>query len=529
MLSESTVIKMDQRLLLRIIIAEDDIRKLTLNKRPQSIEEFKVQLVDKLSLQYDFKLQYEDQDFNNALCNLTEISDLPERATVKLIPLVSLHLTALSSPTTTSDTECSTADTEILSTVGASPSLRQRWPDFFDIPNFSVDVEYRLRQADLAFMKDETRMTLPRDMKHDILEKLAETMYRFKAYPDDDNFSSVAKALISKYPCLTEPGPHGWYGWKNSLKFKMANYRTKLRKAGCEDVAINGGKRSKEGESSSKNLKRPKRGEANYLPNLPEGHDETRLENARMVLVEEMKKKQPNGTLISQMMDQSFPLRRQEIVKKEPAVQTMVERVPALFTERQVFAEFNRIDSKNLEGNFFEALDQYVPRFIELFKTKKGTVGQKLRELMQHMSWMTPDVTVLRSVVLKGIPILLGDDSSEFYKTCSDTARDEALECITVGVLTVVSEDSPHEGQSSVDLQPISTAIILEGGIVMDHIKNLPQAVCLLFGLTYALHLDYPKCMANTLNFIQTVMLGLKEKTPTKTVNSEEQSSGLEQ
>lgn len=95
--------------------------------------------------------------------------------------------------------------------------------------------------------------------------------------------------------------------------------------------------------------------------------------------------------------------------------------------------------------------------------------------------------------------------------------RDEALECITVGVLTVVSEDSPHEGQSSVDLQPISTAIILEGGIVMDHIKNLPQAVCLLFGLTYALHLDYPKCMANTLNFIQTVMLGLgKKKLPPK-------------
>lgn len=54
----------------------------------------------------------------------------------------------------------------------------------------------------------------------------------------------------------------------------------------------------------------------------------------------------------------------------------------------QVFAEFNRIASKNLEGDFFEALDQYAPRFIELFKTKKGTVGQKLRELMQHMSWM---------------------------------------------------------------------------------------------------------------------------------------------
>ncbi|CAB1457860.1 unnamed protein product, partial [Pleuronectes platessa] len=110
----------------------------------------------------------------------------------------------------------------------------------------------------------------------------------------------------------------------------------------------------------------------------------------------------------------------------------MVERWPALFTERQVFAEFNRIASKNLEGDFFEALDQYTPRFIEIFKTKKGTVGRKLSELMQHMSWMV-----------------------RYNKR-------RGLECITVGVLTVVSEDSPHEGPSSVDLQPISTAIILE-------------------------------------------------------------------
>jgi hypothetical protein len=181
---------MDQRLLLRVIIAEDDTRKLTLNKRPQSTEEFKVRLVDKLSLQYDFKLQYEDQDFNNALCNLTEITDLPERATVKIIPLVTLHLTALPSPTTPSDTDCCTADTEILSTVGASPLPRQQWPEFFDVPNFSVDVGYRLIQADLAFMKDGTRMTLPREMKHDILEKLAERIYSFKAYPEDDDFST---------------------------------------------------------------------------------------------------------------------------------------------------------------------------------------------------------------------------------------------------------------------------------------------------------------------------------------------------
>ncbi|CAL8248183.1 unnamed protein product [Merluccius merluccius] len=204
-------------------------------------------------------------------------------------------------------------------------------------------------------------------------------MYSFKAYPNDDDFSSVAKSLISKHPSLTEPGPQ----------------------PGC----------------------------------------------------------------------------------------------------------------KNLEGDFYEALDQHTPRFIELFKSKKGTTGQKLTGLMQHINCLSPDVTALRSVVLRGLPILLGDDSSEVFKTCFDTAKEEALASVTVGVLTVVNEDAQQQGLNAVHLQPISTAIILEGSTVMDNVRDFPQAVCLLFGLMYALHLDYPKCMVNTLRFIQAVMLGLGSKT----------------
>ncbi|XP_054642912.1 uncharacterized protein LOC129187508 [Dunckerocampus dactyliophorus] len=212
------------------------------------------------------------------------------------------------------------------------------------------------------------------------------------------------------------------------------------------------------------------------------------------------------------MMDQTFPLRRREIVTQEPAVQSMVERWPALFTERQVFAEFNRVASKNLEGNFYEALDQHTPRFIELFKSKKGTTGQKLTDLMQHINCLSPDVTALRSVVLRGLPLVLGDDSSEVYKTCFDKAKEEALASVTVGVLTVVNEDALQQGLNAVHLQQISTAIILEGSTVMDNVRDFPQAVCLLFGLMYALHLDYPKCMVNTLTFIQAIMLGLGSK-----------------
>ncbi|XP_033965008.1 uncharacterized protein [Pseudochaenichthys georgianus] len=68
---------------------------------------------------------------------------------------------------------------------------------------------------------------------------------------------------------------------------------------------------------------------------------------------------------------------------------------------------------------------------VQLFKSKKGSVGQKL----QSINWSTPDATEQRSVVLKGIPIVLGDDSKDFFKTCFDTTRDEALSSVTVGVL----------------------------------------------------------------------------------------------
>lgn len=73
---------MDQRLVLRVVINEEDIRKLTLSGKPDSVEALQVQLKEKLALLYNFNLQYEDPDFNNALCNLTDISDLPEKATL---------------------------------------------------------------------------------------------------------------------------------------------------------------------------------------------------------------------------------------------------------------------------------------------------------------------------------------------------------------------------------------------------------------------------------------------------------------
>lgn len=60
----------------------------------------------------------------------------------------------------------------------------------------------------------------------------------------------------------------------------------------------------------------------------------------------------------------------------------------------------------------------------------------------------------------------------------SDTVTDEAIASVTISVLTVLEEkdrEHPLQGAGSLQLQPKSHAIILEGSIVMDKIRDLTQ------------------------------------------------------
>ncbi|KAK0154699.1 hypothetical protein N1851_002992 [Merluccius polli] len=188
------------RMLVRVIFAEADIRKVELTTKPDTVDLLIGSLKDVLQINYEFK----DPNFDNELCNLTAISELPERPTLKIIPVLTLVEVPVPQSTSSelSDTP-SQADMEILSI--SSEESQCQWPEVFDmyIPKFSVDVEYS-------------------------------------------------------------------------------------------------------------------------------------LEDARQLMVDEMKKKTPNGALIKQKMDLTFALRRDEVVKDKPDITQICQRWPALFTEHQV-------------------------------------------------------------------------------------------------------------------------------------------------------------------------------------------------
>lgn len=57
-------------MIVRVIVQDSDIQKITLPEKPDDIDTLIKLLEGRLELKYKFTIQYEDPDFNNALCNL---------------------------------------------------------------------------------------------------------------------------------------------------------------------------------------------------------------------------------------------------------------------------------------------------------------------------------------------------------------------------------------------------------------------------------------------------------------------------
>jgi len=341
------------------VIMDHDIKKLCLPGMPQSVKELESTIKQTFQISMDISLQRKDQDFDDFV-TLTSIDDLKDRDTLKIVyvpPVILLTNVDIpelptedcsvsrsendfvSQQSTSSDSISGESDdTIILSTH--SPATHKPWPTEFPVPKFSYNTELVLQKGNENYLKDGSLLCKEKyypGVKSNILECLAELIYEYTPYPSDAQRCAVAEALIKKNPCLKEPGSfNGLYGWQQSLKYKASNYRSKLRMHGIPEVLVNSLKRkSSEEKQPAKNIKKPRKAEVNYLPPHPAGKTEDSLENDRLELISETKKKN-NGRVINELMSRTFSLRRQDIVGQAPSVADLLERWPALFEPSQV-------------------------------------------------------------------------------------------------------------------------------------------------------------------------------------------------
>lgn len=296
-----------------------------------------------------------DGEFGNEFTNLLSMSDVQDKSTIKVIynavapaqpggsppPPYSAAATCRSLDDSSSLSSGSSFDTDILSSPGSTSSRSSRWPTVFHVPRFSFDTELQLDRANTAFKETGTLLNPDTKLKSAILDGLTETIVQYKVYLSDSEFEDVVEALESTHPCLKEPGSvTGYGGWKTSLKYKLGNYQTKLRRLGYPEVTVNALIHKPDAKCRCKcspayGVKKPKKAEVNYCPAYPSGETVETLEKIRVALLSEVKKRNNEDT-VATMMDKTFAHRRQEVVRQAPMIADFKMRWPALFDVREV-------------------------------------------------------------------------------------------------------------------------------------------------------------------------------------------------
>ncbi|RXN39442.1 sterile alpha motif domain-containing 3-like protein [Labeo rohita] len=363
-------------------------------------------------------------------------------------------------PTTDSD------DTIIL--PHSDNELRSRaWPREFPIPHFPYNVEVQLQRGNDSFRETGTQLKITPGLKSDILEKLAEEIFQYTAYPQNYQIDEVAEALIKKFPCLKEPSATGYYGWMISLKYKMANYRTKMRTIGFPEVTVNALKNKHSDDClPAKNVKKPKKAEVNFCPSHPAGETDESLENVRLEMLNDVR--QRNGaSCVKKKMSKTFSYRRKEVVQENPAAGEFKARWLALFHIDEINAEFHRITTVPLETTFMAQLDSLLPQLTSIFNKKGGVSGQKLAK---HLAILQEDIE--------------GDDIQ----------RD--LQNSTMGVYVINKEGGEIGAHDDI-------GIYVEGEIILDNIGSVAQACAMMLGVIYVLNMAYPKELKYSYEFIQ--------------------------
>ncbi|XP_041865943.1 sterile alpha motif domain-containing protein 3-like [Melanotaenia boesemani] len=382
---------------LRVILGVDNSSKLILPSGiPGSVDRLKEEIQRQFGLTEDFRLQYRDAEFDNEYMNLTTTGDIKDKSTIKVIytqnPAPSTVPTTASTAASTGTSSLidspSLPDTDILSSPDSSAScssLRLRkWPLNFPIPEFSFGVQFQLERAQQEYVNNGTLLDPSPKLKSDILDMLASEIAKYKVYPSSADIDDVAEALIQKYPFLKETGSvTGCEGWKVSIRYKMANYRTTLRNIGCPEVAINTLQHKREREESPcrNKVKKARKAEVNFLPQYPAGETKESLEEERQALLMEVKKTN-NDQIIKTKMDKTFAHRRREVIEEMPFIAEFKSRWPALFKVHEINAEFTRITTVPLLSTFMSSLDHYSDQLMKILRKKGGEPARWIAAVM---------------------------------------------------------------------------------------------------------------------------------------------------
>ncbi|KAL7886017.1 hypothetical protein AOLI_G00063120, partial [Acnodon oligacanthus] len=192
-----------------VVVEDTQIHKLVLaDGIPITIDELLATVQDHYQLQGSFTVMYMDKDFDDQYFTLRSTDVIKDKDTIKLVktePSVILTFTPITEATASSPTGClgwsfqddSSAVSSSNTVIIPQPSEHRSepWPVNFVIPTFSYNVELLLQAGCKAYESNGSVLQDP-SINSDILEKLAEAIFNYTAYPTGLQIQMVAEALI---------------------------------------------------------------------------------------------------------------------------------------------------------------------------------------------------------------------------------------------------------------------------------------------------------------------------------------------
>ncbi|KAI3375435.1 hypothetical protein L3Q82_021918 [Scortum barcoo] len=204
-------------------------------------------------------------------------------------------------------------------------------------------------------------------------------------------------------------------------------------------------------------------------------------------------------------MARTFAYRQQEVVNQEPMIQDFMERWSALFREKEINAEFQRLVALPLEQTFLAQIDKYSDQLIHIIQAKGGATREKTANIIQTLD-QADDIHLQRESVLNALIIFLGEDADDLIREYVDNSAEDVqrdLEQLTTAVFVIRKEG---EGLQE---PPADIGIVIEGMEVLHDLTSVASACAHLLGLVYILNLAYPKPLRFTFEVFQKVFMQL--------------------